>query len=131
VKVLLDTHIWIWAIGAPQRLSREVSRTLQNSSTQVWLSAISLWELSILANKGRVNLRMDVDEWISRAFNILPVEEAAITNAVVRAANKFRLPTDDPADAFIAATASVFELTLVTADEKLLAFKHISTLAND
>lgn len=130
MKLLLDTHIWLWSILDPERLSRRVAKILNSQANEVWISPISIWELSILARKSRVNLKMDVNEWVTKVLQSTPLREAAITNDVALAVNKIRLDHDDPADAFLAATASVFELTLVTADEKLLAFKHISTLAN-
>jgi PIN domain nuclease of toxin-antitoxin system len=131
MKLLLDTHIWLWSILNPERLSRRVTRILNTSANEVWISPVSIWELSILARKGRVNLKMDVNEWVTRVLNSTPLREATFTNAVALAMNQFRLAHDDPADAFLAATANVFELTLVTSDEKLLAAKHIPTLAND
>jgi|SRR5271154_171953 len=131
MKLLLDTHIWLWAVGAPQKLSRRVTSVLRKNASEVWLSPVSIWELHTLTKKGRINLRKDIGEWIANAFVLLPVREAPLTNAVALEVTKLRLPHDDPADAFLAATANVFELTLVTGDEKLLATKHISTLAND
>jgi PIN domain nuclease of toxin-antitoxin system len=131
MRLLLDTHIWLWSILNPERLSRRVTKLLNTSTNEVWISPVSIWELSILARKGRVNLKMDVNEWVAKVLHSTPLREATFTNAVALAMNKIRLAHDDPADAFLAATADVFELTLVTSDEKLLAAKHISTLAND
>lgn len=84
----------------------------------------------MLVKKGRIDLKKSVDQWTADTFESLQIQEASVTTDVALAMNKIRLPHEDPADAFLVATASVFELTLVTADEKLLAFKHISTLAN-
>jgi PIN domain nuclease of toxin-antitoxin system len=131
MKLLLDTHIWLWSILNPEKLSHRVTKILNTSANEVWISPVSIWELSILARKGRVNLKMDVNEWVTKVLNSTPLREATFTNAVALAMNQIRLAHDDPADAFLAATAHVFELTLVTSDEKLLAAKHIPTLAND
>jgi PIN domain nuclease of toxin-antitoxin system len=130
MKLLLDTHIWVWTVLQPDRLSRRVSRAIENTANQIWLSPVSVWELSMLVKKGRIDLKKSVDQWTADTFESLQIQEASVTTDVALAMNKIRLPHEDPADAFLVATASVFELTLVTADEKLLAFKHISTLAN-
>jgi PIN domain nuclease of toxin-antitoxin system len=131
VKLLLDTHIWVWTILKPERLSRRVSKAIENTTNQIWLSPVSVWELSMLVKKGRIDLKKSVDQWTVDSFESLQIQEASVTTDVALAMNKIRLPHDDPADAFLVATASVFELTLVTADQKLLSAKHISTLAND
>jgi PIN domain nuclease of toxin-antitoxin system len=131
MKLLLDTHIWVWTNLKPERLSRKVSKVIANTANDIWISPVSVWELSMLVKKGRIDLKKSVEEWTADAFHSMQIQEASVTTDVALAVNKIRLPHDDPADAFLVATASVFELTLVTADEKLLAAKHISTLAND
>jgi PIN domain nuclease of toxin-antitoxin system len=130
MKLLLDTHIWIWSLLDPGKLSRRVTTALQKNTTEIWLSPVSVWELGILADKGRIVLNMDLEQWVEKAFKAAPLREAPLTNAVALATRKIQLPHRDPADAFLAATASIFNLTLVTADERLLAAKHVRTLAN-
>jgi PIN domain nuclease of toxin-antitoxin system len=130
MKLLLDTHIWIWSQLEPGKLSRRVVAIIEKESSEIWLSPISIWELKMLVERRRVMLDMDLEEWVEKAFKSAPVREAPLTNAVALATRKIQLPHRDPVDAFLAATARVFDLTLVTSDEKLLAAKHISTLAN-
>ena len=48
MKLLLDTHIWLWSVLEPHRLSRRVAKALQDSSNELWLSPISIWELIVL-----------------------------------------------------------------------------------
>jgi PIN domain nuclease of toxin-antitoxin system len=130
LKLLLDTHIWIWSVSDVSKLSRRVTSALKENSTELWLSPMSLWELKLLTEKGRITLDSEFEQWVEKALASAPLREAPLTNAVVLAMPKIRLPHRDPVDAFLAATALVFELTLVTSDEKLLAAKHIPTLAN-
>ena len=52
MKLLLDTHIWVWSLSEPSRLSPGVTRALDSKSSELWLSPISLWELGILVEKG-------------------------------------------------------------------------------
>jgi PIN domain nuclease of toxin-antitoxin system len=59
MKLLLDTYIWIWMVLDPARLSRRVARALDDPENRLWLSPISVWELLMLTQKGRVELNED------------------------------------------------------------------------
>jgi PIN domain nuclease of toxin-antitoxin system len=126
VKLLLDTHIWIWSLLEPNKIAPRIAKALENPSNEKWLSPISVWELKILVEKGRIKLNVAFDEWIARALAEFPPKEAPLTTDVVLAMSKIHLPHRDPADAFIAATAKVFELTLVTGDARLRTAKGVS-----
>jgi PIN domain nuclease of toxin-antitoxin system len=130
VKLLLDTHIWIWSFLEPRKIARRVAQALQDPANEKWLSPISLWELIVLVQKRRVILNMAPEEWISEALRNAPIREAPLTTDVVLATNKIRLSHQDPADAFLAATAHSYGLTLVTSDVRLLSVKGLSSLAN-
>lgn len=130
MKLLLDTHIWIWSVAETTRLRPRVRRAMVNPANELWLSPISVWELLILVEKGRVRLKLGVDAWISQALQAAPLKEAPLTTEVVLATRQVRLPHGDPADAFLAATARVFDLTLVTSDASLIAAEGISVLPN-
>ncbi len=129
-KLLLDTHIWLWSVLEPGRLSGRVARDLKNPETELWLSPISIWESIILCQKGRIVLDEAIDVWIHRAVRALPLREAPITHEVAQEIGRLRLPHRDPADQLLLATARVFDLTLVTADEQLLKIHGVSLLAN-
>ena len=130
MKLLLDTHIWIWSLLQPERMALRVRRALENPANEKWLSAISVWELVILVEKKRVSLNVSVDEWVAQAMAVAPLREALLTTEVALATNKTHRSHRDPADAFLVATAKVFDLTLVTADARLLAAKGISLFRN-
>jgi PIN domain nuclease of toxin-antitoxin system len=135
VKLLLDTHIWLWSFLEPERLSQEVFQELENSRNELWISPISLWETVVLAEKGLIILQPDPETWIRTALCKAPMKEAPINAEVALLSRKIRLSHLDPADRFIAATASVFGLTLVTEDRKLheiqgvqiLSTRHVTT----
>ena len=128
MKLLLDTHIWLWSLGEPRRLARRVQQELKNRDNELWLSPVSTWEALLLNAKGRIRLHGDLSAWLYRATAHL--REAPLTHEIVLAAQQLPLPHPDPADRFLAATAQALELTLVTADEKLLGLGNIATLAN-
>jgi PIN domain nuclease of toxin-antitoxin system len=128
MKLLLDTHIWLWSLAEPAKLARRVRSELQDPDNQLWLSPVSTWEALLLNAKGRIRLHGDLAHWLARAT--ARMREAPLTHEIVLAALQLPLPHPDPADRFLAATASVLGLTLVTADERLLGLGDIATLAN-
>jgi PIN domain nuclease of toxin-antitoxin system len=130
MNLLLDTHIWIWSVLEPQRLSRRVARALTNPGNQLWLSSISVWELLLLHRKHRIELEEEADSWVRKTLNALQVNEAPLTIDIALEVSALHLPHDDPADHFLVATAKVLGLTLVTADERLIHASGISVMAN-
>jgi PIN domain nuclease of toxin-antitoxin system len=130
VRLLLDTHIWVWSLIEPERLSRSVSRALSRADTELWLSPISIWEFALLVERGRIDISGDTAAWIAAANDRAPMNEAPLTNEIALRSRSLDLEHADPADRFIAATAAVLDLTLVTADHRLLASKQFSQMAN-
>ncbi len=128
MRLLLDTHIWLWSLREPRRLGRRVRHELTNRNNELWLSPVSTWEALLLNAKGRIRLWGDLGAWLARATAHL--REAPLTHEVVLVAHQLPLPHPDPADRFLAATAQVLDLTLVTADQRLLGLGEIRTLAN-
>ena len=128
MRLLLDTHIWLWSLNQPQRLGKHVLQELKNPANELWLSPISTWEALTLSAKGRIHLPADLALWVAQAT--APLHEAPLTHEIALAARRVPLAHKDPADRFLAATAQVLRLTLVTADAHLLGLGEISTLAN-
>ena len=128
MKLLLDTHIWLWSLREQSLLGKRTAEELRNPSNEKWLSPISVWEALILHEKGRLNLHHDPETWIRRAT--APFREAPLTHEIAVASRFLKLPQQDPADRFLAATAKVLDLTLVTADAGLLGLGEIATLGN-
>ena len=128
MRLLLDTHIWIWSKLEPARLGRRAQAELSNPKNELWLSPVSVWETLTLMQKGRIQVD-EPSQWVQRAGELM--REAPLTNEIVRIGFALQLPSADPADRFLAATAKVLNLTLLTADRKLLGLGDIATLAND
>ena len=127
MKFLLDTHIWLWGMLEPNRIGPKTLLKLRNSANEVWLSPISIWEALLLNAKGKIHLSLDLVEWL--AESTAGTREAPLTHEIALVAHQLPLH-GDPADRFLAATAKVLSLTLVTADERLLGLGNIRTLAN-
>jgi PIN domain nuclease of toxin-antitoxin system len=128
MKLLLDTHIWLWSLAEPKRLSRRVHKELMDDNNELWLSPISTWEALLLHVKGRIRLQGSLREWVANATAHL--REAPLTHEIVVLAHELPFHHQDPADRFLAATAGTLGLTLVTADDRLLGLGDIATLGN-
>lgn len=127
MKLLLDTHIWIWFLQSPENLGPSTSQELANPANELWVSPISTWEALRLQRKGRIQLRSDFLDWLLQSSP--GIQEAPLTNEIAIVSEQLPLH-QDPADRFIAATAQVLDLTLVTADQRLLGLGSIRTMAN-
>ena len=130
MKLLLDTHIWLWSLLEPERLGRRVTEALVARDSELWVSPISVWELLLLVEKRRVVIDGDPHEWIETAWSRAAIREAPINREVALRSRAVRVPHQDPADRFLAATAQVYDLTLVTDDRHLLRGKGYRSLAN-
>lgn len=130
MRLLLDTHIWCWWHGSSKRLGPRARRAIEETTNEIWLSPISIWEAVSLADRGRLRLDPDPVSWVSDSLVALPVREAPVTHEIALVSRRLDLEHDDPADRFLVATAKVLGLTLVTADERLLASKQIALLSN-
>ena len=128
MKLLLDTHIWLWSRREPRRIGKRVWAELENEKNELWLSPISTWEALLLHRKGRIRLHEEPLQWVKQMTS--DFREAPLTHEIVVTAEQLHLGHSDPADHFLAATAMVLELTLVTADKRLLGLGGIGTLGN-
>jgi PIN domain nuclease of toxin-antitoxin system len=120
MKVLLDTHVWLWSLLEPDRLRRNVVALLGSADCEKWLSPISVWETLMLAERGRLTLEPDPESWVRSQLRRAPVRQIGLDHEIAILSRRLRVSHEDPADRFIAATARVHELTLVTADKRLL-----------
>ncbi len=127
MKLLLDTHIWLWSLQDPGRIGRRTLRELKDLANELWLSPISTWEALTLHYKGRIRIKGEPTKWLD--FAIAGTREAPLTHEIALIARQMPLH-EDPADRILAATAQALDLTLVTADERLLGLGNIRTLAN-
>jgi PIN domain nuclease of toxin-antitoxin system len=117
--VLLDTHIWLWVLSDDGRLTRGLRRAINGDADRSWLSPISIWEVGLLAERSRVKLDAPLRMWVRDALARVPLREASVTNEVATTFHEIALRERDPADLFLAATALVYDLTLLTVDPNL------------
>jgi PIN domain nuclease of toxin-antitoxin system len=130
MKLLLDTHVMLWSILEPERLPADVASALEDPENEIWLSPISIWEMLVLAEKHRIDIVDETPEaWVRRVLEAAPLREATVGSEIAIQSRNLALPHQDPADRFIAATALVYDLVLVTADDRLLACEQIETIS--
>jgi len=130
LRLLLDTHIIIWSAAEPRKLSKKITNELESESNELWFSPISVWEILLLAEKDRISLGPDIVKSVREIFRRIPLKEAVLNQQVAVQSRLVQLAHQDPADRFLAATAVVYDLTLVTADARLFAVKDVSILTS-
>jgi len=123
--VLMDTHVLVWLVVGDGRLRPAARRRIEAAAQeqQLWVSAITPWEIGMLVAKGRLVLNRDVMDWLHAALALPGIRLAPLAPALAVAST--RLPGElhgDPADRLIVATARQLGATLVTADLALLAY---------
>jgi PIN domain nuclease of toxin-antitoxin system len=130
MRLLLDTHIWIWSDVEAHRLSSEVTRELASPENERYLSAVSVWEAILLLEKKRTRLNGDFGDWFKKSKLELGLIEVPLSWEIAHEIRYTILGYRDPGDRFLVATAKVYDLTLVTADERLMQIPGLKVLAN-
>lgn len=126
--VLLDTHIWVWlALEQHNNLSDKGEKALKQAKRR-WISAISLWELSKLAEKKRIGFSIPLLDWIKRSLiecdiSVAPLEpEICVESCALEGLHQ------DPADQLIVATSRVLSFPLISADKRIQGFKGVNVI---
>ena len=81
MKLLLDTHVWLWALHDPSQLGHRVRDVLRNPANELLLSPVSTWEALLLNAKGKIRLPANLSEWLTAAT--APLREAPLTHEIV------------------------------------------------
>ncbi len=128
--IILDTHIWIWWVHGDSRLSSEYMRCIQaHEETGIGICAISCWEVAKLVERGRLVLPIPITDWFEQAFGYTGMTLLELTPRIC--IESTQLPGSfhrDPADQLIVATARVHGYPLVSMDQNIRAYPHVTTL---
>ena len=135
MSLLLDTHVLVWLVKGVDALApRHRSRLEAAAATEALeISAISFWEVAMLARSGRVSLTRSVIDWRREVLGTGRFAERAVTGEV--AVESVMLPGElhaDPADRLLVATARLDGATLVTHDRRIIEYSeqgHVRVLA--
>ncbi|OYW40763.1 MAG: hypothetical protein B7Z35_00440 [Hydrogenophilales bacterium 12-61-10] len=129
--LVIDTHVWLWLESDPVRLS-ELTRSRIEQAARVgtlWVSVMSVWEIGMLVAKDRIRLSMPVDEWVRQASATPGMQMLGVMPEIALESTRLPdAPHGDPVDRLLMASARVHNLTLVTADEKILAYAKLGHL---
>jgi PIN domain nuclease of toxin-antitoxin system len=123
VKLLLDTHVWIWSQEDPDRLGPRTKRLLVGAENENHVCTISTVELARLAATGAISVSLALREWVDRALAAIQARTVQISHAI--ALEAYALPEPfhkDPADRLLVAASRCHELTVLTADERILTY---------
>jgi len=128
--ILLDTHVWVWYVSSPGYLSQMAMEYVEQAKREqrVFISCISAWEVALLVKKGRLQLTIDVGDWISRSeklpfFQFVPVDNAIALKSIYLSGLH-----PDPADRMIIETALLLGAPIVTKDERIRAYPAVETI---
>jgi PIN domain nuclease of toxin-antitoxin system len=129
VRLLLDTHAWLWRLLDPKRLSEAAERAIADRDSELFLSPVSAWETLVLARKGRLSLTPSPSEWVLDALRRSAPSAVPLSHGIaMRSELLDGFGSEDPADRFLVATALEHELTLVTADSAMHNFSPLTAL---
>jgi len=128
MRALLDTHVWVWTQEQPERLGPRTKRLLVGGEHENWVCPLSTLEISRLVAIGDIRLSIPLAEWIVQSMAELSAQTVSVSHEV--ALEAYALPGTfhgDPADRLLVAATRRNGLTLVTADERILACPHVRT----
>ena len=129
--IVLDTHVWIWWLSDPEKLPTRARNTVMEAAGDqaIYISAISSWEVALLASRKRLTFSMDAQDWITKSealpfLHFVPVDNAISVRAV-RLEDPFH---KDPADRIIVATAITMGAPVVSSDAKIQKYPHVKSI---
>lgn len=124
--LLLDTHIALWLDSGDGRLAPETRDLIDHcwkAGSAIALSAVSVWEIALLLDTGRIELDLPLHDWLTRFVGRPGIQAVPLSHhAAARSYQLHHLEHRDPADRLLAATAIELSYTLVTYDKRLLRF---------
>jgi len=123
--LVIDTHVWLWLESEPDRLGGAARARIERAARagRLWVSVMSVWEIGMLVAKDRIRLSMPVDEWVRQASATPGMQMLGVIPEIALESTRLPdAPHGDPVDRLLMASARLHNLTLVTADEKILAY---------
>lgn len=128
--IVLDTHIWVWWVHGDEHLTQtQIEVIAAHEAEVIGVSVISCWEIAKLVEYGRLELPCPLEEWFEQALSYPGIHLLPLTPEI--AIESTRLPGEfhrDPVDQIIVATARVYNCPLVTSDERILNYPHVTTI---
>jgi Uncharacterized protein conserved in bacteria len=129
MRLLLDTHVLLWAVLEPQRLSPQQRNALEDSDNELLVSAASAWEIATKWRLGKLSQAAAVVKNYPQALNGLAATELPICGAVARQAGLLEVEHRDPFDRLLAAQAKADDLLLASSDLAFRLFPNVALLS--
>ena len=128
--IVLDTHVWWWSISEPAQLSHRARQLIKKTPPdQRAIASISIWEFAMMVTRGRIELMISPDEWLDYAVHKTGLAIVELNPQIAMESSS--LPGEfhkDPADRIIVATARVSRCQLISRDQKIIEYPHVSTV---
>ncbi len=124
-QLLLDTHIWIWLMAGKDNFSPSFLKIVDQSreKNRLFISVISVWEVGMLVEKGKINFEIDTMDWVEQSSNHSGITILPLTPTIaIESCRLFGNLHGDPVDRMLVATAHEFRSVLVTHDKKLIEY---------
>jgi PIN domain nuclease of toxin-antitoxin system len=126
--IILDTHVLIWWLSEPKKLSKNASRALKTTK-RIGIPAIVTWEFAMLLAKGRIQIDRPALDWLQTALAEPRVELLPLTPSIAVQSTRLGVGFHgDPADGLIVATAQIEGVPLVTKDQRMLDYEGVETI---
>lgn len=114
--LILDTCALIWLVDDLSKLTRKAERSIVDNGDELFVSAISALEISLLVSKGRIELPMEPFKWYGEALRLHGLREVAVDGEIASLSGNLPAIHKDPCDRIIIATAMIKKQTIITVD---------------
>lgn len=119
MRLLLDTHVLLWSALEPERLTSTARAALEDGENEVFVSAVSAWEIAIKQSLGKLELARPAEQWLPKVLRTSGFEPLDVTLASALRVRALPWHHRDPFDRLLIAQALEENLTLVTSDGML------------
>ena len=123
MKVLVDTHCWLWALSRPEALNAEAAALLSDGETEVIFSAASVWEIAIKSALGKLRVSTIDNDSLFNIIEHQPVTRLPILHSHARHVASLPPHHGDPFDRLLIAQAQIEKVPIMTADDQFLRYE--------
>jgi PIN domain nuclease of toxin-antitoxin system len=116
VRYLLDTMVWLWSVGPSEKIGKAGLEVIRDGATELYLSAVSSWEIAIKAQLGKFTLPEPPDSYLPKRLAEQGIRSLPVTQAHTLGVYNLRRHHADPFDRLIIAQAIAEEMTILTSD---------------
>ena len=131
MPTLLDTHAWVWWVTEDRRLSTRARASIRTGLAEqdLWISLISMWEVAKKVEKKQLVLDRPLDQWLDEAVSVQGLGVWELTRPILVESCELPRPFHgDPADQMLVATARRHGAVLVTKDQRIRRYAHVTSI---